>query len=173
MTYAQKLQDPRWQRKRLQRLEKAGWACEDCGAEDDTLHVHHNGYFKGREPWEYEDQQLTVLCRVCHEAHHDEPDSLLVECSFIGPLSTFARDTSASFLAGLNGRPMADVSDPDGYMLGQLVSVMPRAGRENRPLSYSEIESLITAAAADPIGFNEALRGFAVLTYKEPKGFTG
>lgn len=66
-TYAEKLKDPRWQRKRLEVLEAANWACETCGAEDKTLHVHHKRYLKGHEPWEYENEDLRSLCEDCHE----------------------------------------------------------------------------------------------------------
>jgi hypothetical protein len=69
-TYAQKLQDPRWQKARLRKLEEAGWACENCGADDRQLHVHHPVYVKGREPWEYGNEELQVLCHECHSNHH-------------------------------------------------------------------------------------------------------
>lgn len=65
-TYAEKLQDPRWQRKRLEVLERAGWKCESCGKADAVLHVHHGRYAKGREPWEYSANQLYSLCKPCH-----------------------------------------------------------------------------------------------------------
>jgi hypothetical protein len=66
-TYWEKLRDPRWQRKRLEVMEAAGWVCEECGAKDKTLNVHHKRYLKGRSPWEYEMQDLACLCEVCHE----------------------------------------------------------------------------------------------------------
>lgn len=75
-TYSQKLRDPRWQKKRLLALERAGWRCEMCGDSESTLHVHHKQYFKGREPWEYADDQLAVLCELCHAEEHEAPDYL-------------------------------------------------------------------------------------------------
>jgi hypothetical protein len=65
MTYAEKLKDPRWQKKRLVILERAGWACQVCGDKETTLHVHHLKY--GKEPWEIEDKYLECLCESCHE----------------------------------------------------------------------------------------------------------
>jgi len=69
-TYATKLLDPRWQRRWLERLNDAGFACQYCGDSKSTLHVHHRQYIKGREPWEYADTELVVLCDVCHENAH-------------------------------------------------------------------------------------------------------
>lgn len=70
--YWKKLQDPRWQRKRLEMLDDAGWKCQTCGAEDRRLEVHHICYRKGAEPWEYEQHELRVLCSEHHERLHEE-----------------------------------------------------------------------------------------------------
>src|SRR6185503_9899629 len=70
MTYAEKLKDPRWQKKRLEILERDNWACFICGDKETTLHVHHEEYVKGREPWEAVDYMLTTLCENCHEVTH-------------------------------------------------------------------------------------------------------
>lgn len=48
-TYLEKLKDPRWQRKRLEALNAAGFGCSVCGDAESPLHVHHRAYFKGRE----------------------------------------------------------------------------------------------------------------------------
>lgn len=65
-SYTEKLKDPRWQKRRLEVLEAAGWACSECGVSDKTLHVHHGCYRKWADPWDYEDEQLHVLCVDCH-----------------------------------------------------------------------------------------------------------
>lgn len=65
MTYSEKLKDPRWQRKRLLVFDRAGWACENCGCKERTLHVHHLIYSKG-QPWESPDKTLECLCQDCH-----------------------------------------------------------------------------------------------------------
>jgi hypothetical protein len=67
MTYAQKLKDPRWQRRRLEVLEAAKWKCQRCDSSDKTLHVHHNFYRSKTEPWEYPSHALSALCEQCHE----------------------------------------------------------------------------------------------------------
>ena len=66
-TYADKLKDPRWQKKRLLVLERDGWECQYCGAKDKTLHVHHKKYNKGKPPWEIDDKYLITACEECHE----------------------------------------------------------------------------------------------------------
>lgn len=66
-SYAQKLRDPRWQKKRLQILERDGWFCQMCGDVDKELHVHHKFYVSRCEPWEYDDSVLVTLCWHCHE----------------------------------------------------------------------------------------------------------
>lgn len=65
--YLQKLKDPRWQKKRLEILQRDGWKCTSCEAADRTLHVHHKVYRWGADPWEYETDQLVTLCVDCHE----------------------------------------------------------------------------------------------------------
>lgn len=67
MTYTQKLKDPRWQKKRLEILERDSWTCQECEREDQPLHVHHHYYLKGKAPWDYHNSALQTLCEVCHE----------------------------------------------------------------------------------------------------------
>lgn len=66
-SYWEKLQDPRWQRRRLERLQAEGWKCQFCLTDDHQLHIHHTFYERGVEPWEYPDESLLVLCDNCHE----------------------------------------------------------------------------------------------------------
>ena len=67
MTYSEKLRDPRWQKMRLLVMERDGFQCTHCEAEDKTLNVHHKVYRRGRDPWAYPDEELTTLCEDCHE----------------------------------------------------------------------------------------------------------
>lgn len=75
MTYAQKLKDPRWQKRRLHILEQRGWKCERCRDDKTTLHVHHKKY-RG-EPWDALDHDLEVLCEPCHSGQHGKSVSPL------------------------------------------------------------------------------------------------
>lgn len=65
--YIQKLKDPRWQRKRLEILERDEFRCQSCGDETATLHVHHLRYAISAEPWECPEAWLLTLCEKCHE----------------------------------------------------------------------------------------------------------
>jgi hypothetical protein len=69
--YIELLRDPRWQKRRLEMLEKACWMCAECAAKDKTLHVHHLRYRKGLKPWEYGDGELRALCEDCHSRWHE------------------------------------------------------------------------------------------------------
>ena len=70
--YQQKLRDPRWQKKRLEILERDEWTCQCCHATDKTLAVHHRIYVRGAEPWEVPDTALETLCEECHTAESAE-----------------------------------------------------------------------------------------------------
>ena len=67
MTYGEKLKDPRWQRKRLEVMERDNFTFKNCQCDNKTLHVHHVIYKKGLEPWEYDNIYLKTLCHECHE----------------------------------------------------------------------------------------------------------
>lgn len=102
-TYYEKLKDPRWQKKRLEVMEKAEFRCSLCMDDTSTLNVHHKEYFKGKEPWDYEAEQLVCLCEDCHANIHEEIDILKWVCSYAlldGPNS---REELAVLLAGYMG----------------------------------------------------------------------
>lgn len=65
--YAQKLRDPRWQKRRLEILERDNWTCQKCCDTESTLVVHHRDYLRGKDPWDYPDSLLVTLCEDCHE----------------------------------------------------------------------------------------------------------
>ena len=68
MTYAEKLRDPRWQKKRLEILDRDGFACRSCGRKDQELHVHHLRYTPKLSPWDYDNSLLITLCKQDHAA---------------------------------------------------------------------------------------------------------
>lgn len=74
-TYSEKLKDPRWQRKRLEILQRDNFCCQSCNDAEKTLHVHHVFYQKGRDPWDYSNCDLITLCDDCHETWHYIYDS--------------------------------------------------------------------------------------------------
>ncbi len=66
MTYADKLKNPLWQRKRLEILERDGFTCQKCTDSKTELHIHHKEYNGYIDPWEYENEKLETLCADCH-----------------------------------------------------------------------------------------------------------
>jgi len=70
MTYSEKLKHPKWQKKRLEVLQKDNFTCQFCGEKEKTLHVHHYIYRKGMQPWDYELCDLGTLCKDCHKINH-------------------------------------------------------------------------------------------------------
>lgn len=70
MSYSEKLRDPRWQRRRLEILERDCFTCVECRREDLELHVHHIRYIRGRDPWDYPEELLVTLCAECHDRIH-------------------------------------------------------------------------------------------------------
>src|SRR6478752_2928960 len=62
--YSEKLRHPKWQKKRLEVLQRANWTCEACGDNEENLQVHHLIYSKG-EPWDAPNNTLECLCETC------------------------------------------------------------------------------------------------------------
>ena len=78
-TYYEKLKDPRWQKKRLQVLDRDEWTCTRCGAKDKTFNVLHWVYAKSGNPWDVKDDYLDTLCEDCHS----KVESMIVACKFM------------------------------------------------------------------------------------------
>lgn len=68
--YHQLLKDGRWQRRRLEIMQRDDFKCRECGTTND-LNVHHIRYIDGRKPWEYDDGDLVTLCGKCHKEAHE------------------------------------------------------------------------------------------------------
>lgn len=64
MTYTEKLKNPKWQKRRLEILDRDNWECQLCGDKETEFHVHHKIYNK--EPWDALDEHLTSYCKHCH-----------------------------------------------------------------------------------------------------------
>jgi len=67
-TYSEKLKDERWIKKRDFVRQRAENKCEDCGASNNGLEIHHCYYLYGYEPWEYPTGSLRCLCKTCHKS---------------------------------------------------------------------------------------------------------
>lgn len=64
--YGDKLKSPKWQRKRLEIMQRDNFTCVACGDTETTLCVHHKNYI-GVNPWDTPDKYLVTLCEVCHD----------------------------------------------------------------------------------------------------------
>ena len=74
MTYSDKLKSPKWQKKRLEILNRDGFKCKMCGSEDDQLHVHHIIYEDGLDPWGYANNKLITICDFHHKLIHEKDE---------------------------------------------------------------------------------------------------
>lgn len=84
MTYFEKLKDPRWQKKRLEIMERADFSCESCpNLANATLHIHHGYYEIDLDPWEYENETLWCLCEGCHTEAKTETNRMRKELAKI------------------------------------------------------------------------------------------
>ena len=70
MTYEEKLQTREWKEFREHVLEVKGFECENCRCTTERPHIHHKGYIRGREPWDYDVSEVQVLCGTCHDTIH-------------------------------------------------------------------------------------------------------
>lgn len=89
-TYYEQLRDPRWQKRRLEIMQRDDFTCQICYDTKSTLNVHHKHYHKGRAPWDYRDEELATLCETCHE-NIDETEAarkeILAKLRMDGPYS--------------------------------------------------------------------------------------
>ena len=83
--YSEKFKDPRWQKKRLEILNRDKFTCQVCGETDEELHVHHGYYEKNLEPWEYDNNTLWTLCNGCHENTHEKTTSIYKALATLWP----------------------------------------------------------------------------------------
>lgn len=79
MSYSDLLKDPRWQKRRLEIMERDEWTCQACGDTKATLTVHHKSYRmvdgKFADIWDYPGEDLITLCEDCHA--EEEADLVL------------------------------------------------------------------------------------------------
>lgn len=90
--YSEQRLDPRWQKRRLEIMQRDDFKCTECCAEDKTLNVHHVYYTRGADVWDYPDHALLTLCSDCHEAEHAMSESsdrsLIVALKHVGMMSS-------------------------------------------------------------------------------------
>lgn len=67
-TYSEKLKNPKWQKKRLEILQRDNFSCVLCGDTETELHINHLKYTK--QPWDAPNKDLQTLCKDCHLLFH-------------------------------------------------------------------------------------------------------
>lgn len=70
ITYSQKLKSDQWIEFARRMKENANYSCQVCRRGKVILQVHHWFYEYGREPWEYDQEEVIVLCEGCHKEYH-------------------------------------------------------------------------------------------------------
>lgn len=103
-TYAERLKDPRWQRRRLEVMNRDGFACRFCGDAETTLNVHHKYYLPKYMPWDYPAESCITLCRCCHEkATREIGDFDVIFKCMVPPLELgiIALNFGAALLSGM------------------------------------------------------------------------
>jgi hypothetical protein len=92
LTYQEQLQQPEWQEVRKKILQDRNYKCEECGAIDKPLQVHHKKYVKGRLAWQYHHDLLQVLCEDCHKNIHKNDLKYRTDSATF--IRTFYKDTT-------------------------------------------------------------------------------
>ena len=65
-TYSEQLQHPKWQKKRLEILQRDNFSCCLCSDKETQLQIHHKRYVNGKDVWDYDSNDLQTLCKRCH-----------------------------------------------------------------------------------------------------------
>ena len=97
--YSDKLKNPKWQKKRLEIMQRDGFACKYCGDAESPLNVHHFEY--GKEPWDVEDKALITLCERCHILIHSFGPTEIIDEGVLSPYDFILLDPMM-ILAGLS-----------------------------------------------------------------------
>lgn len=117
MTYAEKLKNPKWQRKRLEVLKRDKWRCKKCGDKETTLHVHHKSYEGGKEPWDYDNSTLTTLCQDCHREVESFKAETNIDDIYIFKSDKWSNDMTLIF-ATVGDRISMRIYQNESYIVG-------------------------------------------------------
>lgn len=71
-SYARLLSEPEWNTFRNAVFANKEKACQVCRRTDKVLQVHHIFYEQDRKPWEYEMDEVMLLCEDCHRGMHEQ-----------------------------------------------------------------------------------------------------
>lgn len=71
ITHGEQLKSPKWQKNRLEIMERDSFKCRICESGEVQLHVHHIDYSPELKLWEYESNRLITICETCHKKIHE------------------------------------------------------------------------------------------------------
>ncbi len=108
--YSELLRDPRWQKRRLQIMDRDQYTCQRCFSDTKPLNVHHRIYYSGHNPWEYGDIDLVTLCEDCHKYESDNLNAALKNLSDV-IRSLFLSDDIRKLTIGFSGLDTSIGSD--------------------------------------------------------------
>lgn len=116
-SYAEKLKDPRWQKKRLEIMERDNFTCLMCKSTAQTLNVHHGFYKKNTDPWDYPNETLHTICEECHDWAESGRSEMHLALAKLRP------DIVAAFGNAVSGYPI----EPLGTVMRSLVFILNNA----------------------------------------------
>lgn len=88
MTYSEKLKSPKWQRKRLEILQRDQFTCCYCHDKETELQIHHLKY--NGEPWQAKSEDLITLCKHCHSLISSEKKLDIIKIKKVDCLGNIA-----------------------------------------------------------------------------------
>ena len=92
-TYKEKLKHPKWQKKRLEILQRDNFTCRNCDSDEKTLQIHHLVY-NNCDPWEYDNRYLITLCEDCHKKEEFEKSFTSMGIDYLTTLGFLRSDIS-------------------------------------------------------------------------------
>jgi len=73
-TYTELLKSPQWISLRDRHRARTKSTCEDCGAKEIPVDIHHRVYGRRLKPWDYPDDNFVVVCHPCHRTREEIAD---------------------------------------------------------------------------------------------------
>jgi 5-methylcytosine-specific restriction endonuclease McrA len=80
--YFERLQDPRWKKRRDEIVARDGFTCVRCLLALRPLEVHHRWYTKPN-PWDEPEYNLETLCDKCHDKEHADDNNIFTLRQFV------------------------------------------------------------------------------------------
>lgn len=137
--YVSLLKDPKWQKKRLEILERDHFACQICFDGESELHVHHKSYRYGAMPWDYDNNLLVTLCKNCHAeetANLKNEERALLDTLKIGGANSQELNALMDAFADMRRHPL---TEPEWTMIvGHIRELF--SGRESHSGMWEEVD---------------------------------